>query len=492
MLDVGCGFGFALDFWQRTARGEAVGLERADYGREGAKRLGVTIHGELLEQCDALAGRRFDIVYASEVIEHVPDPGAFAALLCRWVADDGVLILTTPAASFISTANQSTTLLAALAPGFHGFLLSSDAFSDAIRRAGFFHVEVRTFNERQVAWASRRPLRIDTQSPAAHAAYLKYLAARVDESFATSSPVWQGFAYRYGKELVHCGRLAEADAVLSRLLAALKARFGAETVDPIAALARIMRCTNVAEFGQGAPYFLPCLFYFLGALAQHGERDAARALNCYAGAVECTLACGKFGSIYFLEALSLLWPARARQAELLLASGDIAAGVALFARLAGEGGECDARNGFAVATRELLELTVPTICEGLWTHGYRDQASMLFSRHKTYLSDRYGTGVLNASDVDARLGDAAPRVPLDPLFAAFWLAREALPSDDALAEAAAVRRVGEAHATDPVFGSSLRAMAERAQRLAADMPDATTGKPTLVWSSSASYRQRSR
>ncbi|MGH8852109.1 MAG: hypothetical protein ACREYD_14070, partial [Casimicrobiaceae bacterium] len=27
LLDVGCGFGFALDFWQRTARGEAVGLE---------------------------------------------------------------------------------------------------------------------------------------------------------------------------------------------------------------------------------------------------------------------------------------------------------------------------------------------------------------------------------------------------------------------------------------------------------------------------------
>jgi hypothetical protein len=30
LLDVGCGFGFALDFWQRTGRGEAIGVELAD------------------------------------------------------------------------------------------------------------------------------------------------------------------------------------------------------------------------------------------------------------------------------------------------------------------------------------------------------------------------------------------------------------------------------------------------------------------------------
>src|SRR5690349_4147011 len=119
LLDVGCGFGFALDFWQRAGRGEAVGLELANYGRRGAAMLGVTIHGELLQHCTALAGRRFDVVYASEVIEHVPDPRAFATLLAPWVSDDGVLIMTTPAASFIAPENRSTTMLAALAPGFH-------------------------------------------------------------------------------------------------------------------------------------------------------------------------------------------------------------------------------------------------------------------------------------------------------------------------------------------------------------------------------------
>lgn len=492
LLDVGCGFGFALDFWQRTGRGEAVGLELADYGREGAKRLGVTIYPELLEECNELAGRRFDIVYASEVIEHVPDPSAFVMLLSRWVADDGVLILTTPAASFISGENQSATLLAALAPGFHGFLLSSAAFADAIRQAGFSNVDVGTFNERQIAWASRRPLRIAAQSPQAHVAYLNYVAGRVAESADARSPVWQGFAYRYGRDLVSAGRLAEANAVLSELLAAVTARFGTGAVDPVASLARIKACTTIAEYGQIAPYFLPSLFYFLGALAQHRDRDPARAMRYYAAAVDCTLESVRFSAIFFLEALSLVWPARARQAELLLASGDVDAGVALFARLTDEGAHCDERNGFALASRDLLESTVPTICDGLWTHGYRDDARRLFARHRQYLSERYGAAVLNANGVEARLQDTDPSLPLDPLFAALWAARASLPADAALAEAATVSRVGDTHAGHPILGRRLRAQADRARALVADAPNHAATKATLVWSSSASFKQRSR
>ncbi len=168
----------------------------------------MTIYAEMLQDCKALAGRRFEVVYASEVIEHVPDPSAFVALLSRWVSDDGVLIMTTPAASFIGQENQSTTLLAALAPGFHGFLLSSGAFEDTARRAGFAHVEIHTANERQFLWASRRPLRVNPHRPRARAAYLGYLAGRVATPTEDTSPVWQGFAYRLAKDLIAVGQLA--------------------------------------------------------------------------------------------------------------------------------------------------------------------------------------------------------------------------------------------------------------------------------------------
>ena len=129
LLDVGCGFGFSLDFWQCTGRGEAIGVELSEYGVVGARQLGLTIYDELLQQCAPLSGRKFDVVYASEVIEHVADPGNFAKLLSGYVADDGVLILTTPSAEFITRDNHSTTLLAALSPGFHGFLLSHEVFA---------------------------------------------------------------------------------------------------------------------------------------------------------------------------------------------------------------------------------------------------------------------------------------------------------------------------------------------------------------------------
>lgn len=485
LLDVGCGFGFTLDFWQRSGRGEAVGLELADYGRQGAAMLGVTIHDQLLQDCAALAGRRFDVVYASEVIEHVPDPGAFAALLAPWVADDGVLIMTTPAASFIASKNQSTTLLAALAPGFHGFLLSADAFADAAHRAGFTYVETRTFDERQMVWASRRPLQLTPQGPGAHKAYLTYLAGHVAESADAASPVWQGLAYRYGKELISAGRLGEANAVISRLSAAMIARFGPDIIDPVAALARLRGCATLDDYGEAAPFFLPSLFYFLGTLAQHLDRNAPLALRHYAGAADCALESARFGASFFLEALSLLWPARTRHAELLLARGDVAAGVALLLALAEQGAWCDSRNGYALASRELLETTIPQWCELLWSHGRRDDAKTLFAAHRRYLCDRYGPAVLEAEGVDAALRDRHRELPLDPLYGSFFAAREALPTAEALAKLAEICRVADSHADHPSLGPRLRDVAQRARQLAA--PVAAT--PVPIWSSSTRFRQ---
>ena len=485
LLDVGCGFGFALDFWQRAGRGEAVGLELADYGRQGAAMLGVTIHDRLLQDCVPLAGRRFDVVYASEVIEHVTDPMAFAALLAPWVADDGVLIMTTPAASFIAPENQSTTMLAALAPGFHGFLLSADAFADAARRAGFEYVERQTFHERQMVWASRRPLQVRPQGPGAHQAYLAYLAGRVADAADTASPVWQGLAYRYGKELISGGRPAEAHAVISSLGSALIAGFGPEILDPEAVLTRLRACATLEDYGEVAPYFLPSLFFFMGALAQHLERNTPLALRYYAGAADCALESARFGALFFLEALSLLWPARKRHAELLLARGDIAAGVASLISLAAEGGRCDARNGFALASRELLETTVPHWCELLWSRGRHDDARALFAAHRGYLAERYGQAALDADGVKAALDDPGRLLPLDPLYGPFFTARSALPAPEAIAQLAEIARIGDAAAGDEPPGRRLRDVAQRARQLAA----ATPASAAPLWSSSAHFKQ---
>ena len=77
LLDVGCGFGFTLDYWRRMTGAEVEGVEPSEYGRMGRDMLGVPIHIADLSDVPALRERRFEIVFSSEVIEHVRDPAAF-------------------------------------------------------------------------------------------------------------------------------------------------------------------------------------------------------------------------------------------------------------------------------------------------------------------------------------------------------------------------------------------------------------------------------
>lgn len=97
-LDVGCGAGLLAEPLARL--GAAVTAidaapENIAVARDHAQGQGLAIDyraGDLA----AVAGERFDLVTAMEVIEHVADPAAFAAGLAAALAPGGLMILSTP------------------------------------------------------------------------------------------------------------------------------------------------------------------------------------------------------------------------------------------------------------------------------------------------------------------------------------------------------------------------------------------------------------
>lgn len=98
-LDIGSNTGYNTEAARRLGC-EAHGLEVNPGTIAIARRLfpGCHFHEQSLEQL-AATGAKFDLVYCSEVIEHVPDPHSFSAALAAVTGPGGTLFITTPDAA---------------------------------------------------------------------------------------------------------------------------------------------------------------------------------------------------------------------------------------------------------------------------------------------------------------------------------------------------------------------------------------------------------
>jgi len=99
VLDVGCGAGLLGEPLHRLG-GAVTGIDATqeviEAARVHADAQGLAIDYRLSTvEAMAAEGRRFDLVVASEVVEHVPDPGGFLAGCCSLVAPGGALMLST-------------------------------------------------------------------------------------------------------------------------------------------------------------------------------------------------------------------------------------------------------------------------------------------------------------------------------------------------------------------------------------------------------------
>ena len=99
VLDIGCGGGILAEPMTRLG-GQVTGIDATPQAIEAAQAHAATTGLDIDYQCitaEALAetGAQYDLVYASEVIEHVTDRHLFAASIAAMLAPGGTVVITT-------------------------------------------------------------------------------------------------------------------------------------------------------------------------------------------------------------------------------------------------------------------------------------------------------------------------------------------------------------------------------------------------------------
>ena len=290
-LEVGGGYGFALDYAVRGLGWRGVGLDPSRNARTGSADLGLDVRDAYLTADQPPSDGPFDRIMASEVIEHVSDPDSFLAAIAGALADDGVALLTTPDAAMVRSTMSEGVLAPILAPSHHLILFTVDGLEAALERAGFSHVTVEARGGSLWAAASRRAFEVDFSAGPDGDTLARYLETRRDA--VTADPVLSaGFAWRLVKHLVNLGRYEDAEIALRPVLAHLQREYGitldqADRIDPVFQPARHKERGAVRAFAGNYPFFLPILVYLAGRIAEaKGETETA--LSFYACCIRIT------------------------------------------------------------------------------------------------------------------------------------------------------------------------------------------------------------
>jgi SAM-dependent methyltransferase len=213
-LDIGCGFGYGVDFAANQLNWDSVGIEPSIYGKIGAGSLNLNIKNTYSHTAE-LNKFDYNIVFASEVIEHIKDPSGFIDHLKSFLKPDGILIITTPDSSLIGTLNDLEEM-GLLLPSEHLFLLSKNALYTILLQAGFKEIVIERWGYSLVAYASYKNITLDDSCTSFNDLYLEYLYNRINSITAPSS-VWIGFACRLFKELVNLNFLPKAELISHKL-----------------------------------------------------------------------------------------------------------------------------------------------------------------------------------------------------------------------------------------------------------------------------------
>jgi len=288
-LEIGCGFGFSLDFARWAFGWQTRGVDPSPLAKAGREELQLDIVPTYLTS-ETDVGGPFDLVFCSEVIEHVADPHEFLVAVCHQLAPDGTLALTTPnvalikASAFSAPATQRAALLSALSPGHHLVLFGAAALEGLLRRHDFPHVKVWATPHTLHAVASRRPYPVPAEATVDRLLYRDYLATRA-RTTAIETPLGLGFAYRLFKEEVNANHPRAALAVFERLRAACTQLYGLDLTAPGHLRIEPDAPRDLESLARAYPFNLTGLLFFQGIVQLNHLNAPARARDYFEAAV---------------------------------------------------------------------------------------------------------------------------------------------------------------------------------------------------------------
>jgi SAM-dependent methyltransferase len=156
VLDLGCGAGRFL-VAVRDAGADPVGVEIAEAAAERARATGIQVR--LVEPDGTLpfGHGEFDLVWCSEVLEHIPDVGAMLFEVRRVLKRGGRLLLTVPYHGRLQAAAVALTRFDShFDPlGQHVRFFTRTSLARTLEASGFEPVEIRRLGPMLVARASR-------------------------------------------------------------------------------------------------------------------------------------------------------------------------------------------------------------------------------------------------------------------------------------------------------------------------------------------------
>ncbi len=344
LLEVGCGYGFSLDFAKRALGWAVLGMDPSPIARAGATELGVPINGDYLGESAKLDGQPFDLVFSSEVIEHIADPDPFVRALARAAGKNGMVMLTTPDVAGLKQHRALEDVLALASPGWHLVLFSKDGLTACLRRAGLAHIAVHSEGDTLHALAAMAPLPASLSSSVARSVDRGLLGRYLQGGLRRKTlpaHLFNGFAGRLLRLQTDAGDYQAAAKTWDRLARRWRAWYGIDLDRPDTLETGAEVATDFAAYSRSRPFNLPSVLYCGGMVALNGETDQPLAQARFAACVrshEVMEPLLRAINATDLQSRRLAQDARALLAA-LIAQHDPARAVALFENLERSGAQ---------------------------------------------------------------------------------------------------------------------------------------------------------